>query len=451
MEYLLVMSFSGSTMTAIYLLLRSLLRDRISAGLYYLLTKAALLYYLVPLPFLKRWYGAAVQAVTPKGQMKIAQIPLTWTNYAVHADGKMYVNTYTGIQMATVSVWLLVVCLLMARQLSEYLRTARRITRYTDTKMTNRQREFVAGLQEEYRVKRRIALYQGEAGEPAMTFGVYRPVIICGRETGSREAEVLVRHEMVHIRRLDALWKILLQFVTFLHWWNPLMWALYREFDRVCELSCDETVMRGKTEKEIREYLRLLIEEAREEEKPGRNLLKWKSGFGNNKRKIKERMDNLMRKKRWNRFAAGMLVTALIFANSMTTFAYRDTVNEIVPEDISREEIESKLYVDETLFVPEGTEEETIQEFEVLEEIEIRYDRQFTDEEGNIYPIDEEEAVTPYRGCSHDYVSGTLTDHTKKSDGGCEVKQYHAQRCSKCGTIVQGEEINVITYKVCPH
>lgn len=367
-------------MTAIYLLLRSLLRDRISAGLYYLLTKAALLYYLVPLPFLKRWYGAAIQTVTPKGQMKIAQIPLTWTNYAVHADGKMYVNTYTGIQMATVSVWLLVVCLLMARQLSEYLRTARRITRYTDTKMTNRQREFVAGLQEEYRVKRRIALYQGEAGEPAMTFGVYRPVIICGRETGSREAELLVRHEMVHIRRLDALWKILLQFATFLHWWNPLMWALYRELDRVCELSCDETVMRGKTEEEIREYLRLLIEEAREEAKPGRNLLKWKSGFGNNKRKIKERMDNLMRKKRWNRFAAGMLVTALIFANSMTTFAYRDTVNEIVPENVSQEEIESTLQMDTFQFAPDGTEEDGEQDFALLEELEIQYEDQFTDE-----------------------------------------------------------------------
>ena len=42
------------------------------------------------------------------------------------------------------------------------------------------------------------------------------------------------------------------------------MWKLYRDFEVVCECSCDEAVMHGKTEGEVKEYLRLLIEEARE-------------------------------------------------------------------------------------------------------------------------------------------------------------------------------------------
>lgn len=53
MEYLLVMSLSGSTMTGIYLLLRYLFKGKISARLYYLLAKVAVIYYLIPLPFLK--------------------------------------------------------------------------------------------------------------------------------------------------------------------------------------------------------------------------------------------------------------------------------------------------------------------------------------------------------------------------------------------------------------
>lgn len=451
MEYLLVMSVSGSTMTTGCWVLRYLLKDRISAKLYYMLIKAAVLYYLIPLPFLKRWYGEALRAVAPERQMEIAQIQLTWTNYAVHADGRMYVNAFAGLQMVTVFGWLSVTCFLMARQLSGYLRTIRRIARYTDIKVTDRQKAFLAELKGYYRVKRHISLYYGAEGEPSITFGIRRPVIICGREEGSREAELLVRHEMVHIMRLDAFWKMLLQFVKFLHWWNPIMWLLYHEFDCICELSCDEAVMKGKTKEEVKEYLRLLIAEAQEEEKPKRASTRWKVGFGNNKRKIRERMDNLMRKKRWNKFAAGTLMAALIFANSMTVFAYRDTFHEIVPEDVSQEEIESKLNGDVYLFTPDGTEEEATQDFEVLDEIEIRYDMQFTDEEGNIYPIDEGETVEAYRGCNHDYVSGTSTIHTKTSDGGCVVRKYRSQRCSKCGTVVQGEEINVITYKVCPH
>ncbi len=61
MEYLLVMSLSGSTMTGIYLLLRYLFKGKISARLYYLLAKVAVIYYLIPLPFLKGWYKGGVK------------------------------------------------------------------------------------------------------------------------------------------------------------------------------------------------------------------------------------------------------------------------------------------------------------------------------------------------------------------------------------------------------
>lgn len=77
------------------------------------------------------------------------------------------------------------------------------------------------------------------------------------------------------------------------------------------------------------------------------------------------------------------------------------------------------------------------------------YDRQFVDEEGNIYPILEDEGIEPY--CNHTFVSGTGGDHTKFSDGSCLVREFYAQRCSKCGYVIQGDEINRITFAKCPH
>lgn len=56
MEYLLVMSISGTTSACICILLKYLMKDRISAGMQYLLLKISVLYYLIPLPFLKKWY-----------------------------------------------------------------------------------------------------------------------------------------------------------------------------------------------------------------------------------------------------------------------------------------------------------------------------------------------------------------------------------------------------------
>lgn len=78
MEYLLVMALSGSTMTGIYLLLRYLFQDKICARLYDLLARVAILYYLVPLPYLKKYYVAVIRFLWPESPLEISRVPLTW-------------------------------------------------------------------------------------------------------------------------------------------------------------------------------------------------------------------------------------------------------------------------------------------------------------------------------------------------------------------------------------
>lgn len=448
MEYLLVMALSGSTMTCLYLLTHRLLRKKLSAGTYYLLAKAAVLYYLIPLPNLKDWYRNAIPETFLRTRMEIDRIPLVWTRYEIHAEVEHYVNVYTVIQMAVAIVWLAGACAVLTKQLIAHLRIARRFAGYAEMQMTDRERAFVDSLRKEYGVRRRVSLIPARDGEPTFTFGIYMPMIICGKETESREAELLARHEMVHIRRLDVLWKILMEFVTLLHWWNPFLWKLYRDFEVVCECSCDEAVMRGKTEGEVKEYLRLLIEEAREK-KPEENPVRWKSGFGSSTAYIRERMDNLMKKNKWNRFATGVLAAALIFANSMTVFAYRDGVSEIVSEDASQEEIVKTLNSNEIVFAFNGINAEGAEDYSSKPEIEFLYEDQFTDEEGNVYPVFDDEGTSTY--CNHIYEPGTEQFHHKLSGGGCEVLEYNAERCIRCGQIIRGSWICTTTWATCPH
>ncbi len=452
MEYLLVMSLSGSTMTGIYLLLRYLLKDKICARLYDLLARAAILYYLVPLPYLKKYYAAAIRLFLPGSSLGISRVPLTWRNHIVHAEGKMHVNIFAVMQTTAAIVWLTGICLLMARQAAEYVILVRIAARYADRAMTPEQKAFIGGLKKQYGIRRRVFLYEAAAGEHTITFGFIHPVIVCSREVTSREAELLVRHELVHIRRMDAFWKMLMQLAAMLHWCNPMVWILRRDFEQVCECSCDEIVMQEKSMEEVKVYLRLMVEEAREK-KTEKVSLRWKSGFGDNAQKIKERMENLMRRKKWNRAAAVMLVAALTFANSMTVFAYRDSFHEVMPEISSQEEIEKTMQSDTFMFVPEETDEEAVLEFkesQMPESVqEILYDSQFVDEAGNIYPISENDGIEPH--CNHTFVSGTGYDHIKNSSGGCEIREFYAQRCSKCGLVVRGDMISTHTYVTCPH
>lgn len=452
MEYLLVMSLSGSAMTGIYLLLRGLLKKKVCARFYDLLARVAILYYLVPLPYLKKYYAAALRHLLPERAMEISRVPLTWRNHIVHAEGAMHVNIFAILQTTAVVVWLSGICILMAKQVAEYIWLVRLAAGYAERAMTPEQRAFLDGLKEQCGIRCRVFLYEAPDKEYTMTFGFFCPVIVCGREIASREAELLVRHELVHIRRRDAFWKMLMQLAAMLHWWNPLVWKLRRDFEQVCECSCDETVMQNTTDEEVEEYLRLMIEEARE--KKDENVsLRWNAGFGDNAQKIKERMENLMNKKKWNRTAAVTLVAVLAFANSMTVFAYRDTFHEEAADNVSREEINEMLDEGTFLFVPEGTDGEGVQEFEQSETQEsvreFLYESQFTDEAGNVYPIMEDEGIEPH--CDHTFVSGVAATHRKTDDGGCVLKEFKAQRCSKCGYVIRGDLISTTTYTTCPH
>lgn len=447
MEYLLAMSFSGSTMMGIYLLLKYLLKDRVSSRLYYLLLKEAVLFFLIPLPFLKGWYRKIIRTALPMVRTKEARIPVAWTKYVVHAGGKEYVNAYAVIQTAVAAVWLLIVCVLTVRLLLKYWRIRRLILKSEGTEMTEKQRLFLAEMKRQCGVRRPVILCQGQDRNHTRTFGICRPVVICDKEIDSWEAEIHVRHEMVHIKRLDVLWKILARLVVMLHWWNPIAWMMRRDLERICEYSCDEIVMQGKTREEIKEYLRLLIDEACTAAGPEADRVTWQSGFADDAENIKARIRNLVKKKKWNRYAAGMLAAVLAFGNSVTVFAYRDTLHQEVSVNTSREEVRECLRIDTFSFAPDGADGEMIKDFKEWSEMEFLYEKQFIDSEGNIYPYLEE--GTACRG--HDLVSGTLAEHTRRSDGSCEIIEYPSQRCGLCGYVVSGKWNKATKWEVCPH
>lgn len=195
-------------------------------------------------------------------------------------------------------------------------------------------------------------------------------------------------------------------------------------------------------------YLLLLIDEA-EDEEPEKTPVKWNAGFGGSSKHIRERMMNIMNHKKWNRLATGALAAALILANSITAFAYRDPHSEILPEGATKEEIDSTLESDVFEFVPDIEDAESVEENTLKQEIVILYEDEFIDEEGNIYPVLEDDGISPH--CNHVYVSGRERLHRSFSDGGCEVREFYAQQCAKCGQVIRGDLISTTTWVKCPH
>ncbi len=79
-----------------------------------------------------------------------------------------------------------------------------------------------------------------------MAGGPLRPVILlpasAERWTAGRR-EVVISHELVHVRRRDALWRLVGGVVVALYWFHPLIWLASRLAATARERSCDEEVL----------------------------------------------------------------------------------------------------------------------------------------------------------------------------------------------------------------
>lgn len=113
-----------------------------------------------------------------------------------------------------------------------------------------------------------IQIKVSRAVNAPLAYGLIHPVILLPEHTDWTDEDQLtcvLTHEYVHIRRGDLLWKLLLTAALCVHWFNPLVWAMYFRANRDLELACDERVVRilGLDSRKGYAYALLAAEESR--------------------------------------------------------------------------------------------------------------------------------------------------------------------------------------------
>lgn len=82
--------------------------------------------------------------------------------------------------------------------------------------------------------------------ESPMITGLFRPVLLLPHEEYQKEdLELILKHELVHFKRGDLWFKLLLILANALHWFNPFIYIMVREANKDIEISCDEEVLKG--------------------------------------------------------------------------------------------------------------------------------------------------------------------------------------------------------------
>jgi len=110
-----------------------------------------------------------------------------------------------------------------------------------------------------------IAVYVVDRMRTPAVFGLFKPKILIPEdlliELSESELKHVLLHEMSHIRRHDILAGAIALGIAAVHWFNPLVWIIVRQFSADRELLCDRAVLRalGDSKQSSRAYGSTLV------------------------------------------------------------------------------------------------------------------------------------------------------------------------------------------------
>ena len=78
----------------------------------------------------------------------------------------------------------------------------------------------------------------------------------------TNSTELILRHELTHLRHLDFLWSLCRTAAVIVYWWNPFIWLAAICSKRDAELACDEAVAAGLSDAQRLVYARAILAQA---------------------------------------------------------------------------------------------------------------------------------------------------------------------------------------------
>lgn len=305
---LLQMSFLGTVIILLIVVLRAVLINRLPKKTFLILWWIALIRLLVPFSIksVTSIYSLLQSIYSDINPVRTAQ---TTTFLPIHGNMPEIANGLSeAMVQRTESISILSVIWLAGLLLCFGFFAVSYIKCYREFRFSLPvENDILEAWKEKHPLKRSLSIRQTETIAAPLSYGVIRPVILMPKNTEWKniyQLRYVLEHEYVHIRRLDMLTKLIMIAAVCIHWFNPLVWVMYILFNRDLELSCDETVVRrfGMDIKSV--YATALI--SMEEKKSG--LTPLCNSFSKNA--IEERIRAIMKIKKTSKFA--VIISAVL-------------------------------------------------------------------------------------------------------------------------------------------
>lgn len=444
MNLLFSMSLAGSLVLILYFVTKPATRRFLPASWRYRLLKVSLLFYLLPYQFLKYVYAdiwgylfpSWHQTADPQGSFDTISSNRT---ILIDSDGRFHFENQTII-LTLLGIWGIFVIAFLLHHLKKYaccIKDLRQISKLPFD-LPNEQ------CMSKRHSRAEVSLYVNPYITTPVTLGLFSPhIILPASLADGKDRQMIIAHEMVHIRNHDNLVKFLWLLAMLLHWYNPAIYVLYWEIWKVCEQVCDASVTQGMSKQELKQYQSLIIEMS-QKKTHGDTLLA--SSFSSRFRIIKERIIVMNRttisSKKVNFITSLVMAVVILALSPISVLAYSPaSTYQFQNEQIIGDD--AALY----LFSKPNNSQEM---FNLFQKYGTEHDI-FVANDGQEFIINDTDPQMERAICFHDWQDGTLYSHTKNADGSCVVYCYDCQYCTKCGSAKNITYNYKIIFDKCTH
>ena len=207
------------------------------------------------IPFRPQWGNALVSVEVPTHTAIAAEqlgsdtVPIIANPAFLLPIGDTAINSPTfNISWWNVgfAMWLIGAILFATYQIIKHYRFTKTAKRWSENITDKRILSVFESLKAEMGITKSVSIYLCSCVSSPMLVGIIKPKILMPTTNLSEdELRFILKHELVHFKRKDLLYKLLLLVATAIHWFNPVVYLSVRAINVLCETSCDTEVVSG--------------------------------------------------------------------------------------------------------------------------------------------------------------------------------------------------------------
>lgn len=193
---------------------------------------------------------------------KLSNISSSYTSYSSYSSSLL--STLTSFRSFIFSymkfIWLAGFIATLTFNVYRYNKFIKTVNRWCESLKSDLEMKILHQICYELSIKKNIKILRCPFVISPIMLGLRKPHILLPQiEYTEDELRFILKHECIHFKRKDLIFKYLLLFATAIHWFNPFIYLLVREISLQNEISCDQEVVKGFDNTIRKQYLESII------------------------------------------------------------------------------------------------------------------------------------------------------------------------------------------------